>query len=63
VGLLPQDVKPCIFHNGCKSIPNGIMGCSPLPTMGTLEEVDPQGVLELTTYAMGQTKNQRMGEA
>jgi len=27
VGLLPQNMKPYIFHNGCKNILNDIMGC------------------------------------
>jgi hypothetical protein len=26
-----------------KKISNNIMGCSPFPTMGTLEEMDPKG--------------------
>jgi hypothetical protein len=34
VGLLSQTMKSYISHNGHKNIPNNIMGCSPLPTMG-----------------------------
>jgi hypothetical protein len=41
MGLLPQDVKPYISHNGCKNILNNIMRCNFLPTMGIAEEVDP----------------------
>jgi hypothetical protein len=26
------------------AILNGIMGCSPFPTMGKMEEVDPHGI-------------------
>jgi hypothetical protein len=44
VGLFLQDVKPYISHNGHKNISNDIMGCSLLPTMGAMEEVDPHGV-------------------
>jgi hypothetical protein len=44
VSLFPQDMKPCISHNGCKNIMDDIMGCNPLPTMGEVEEVDPHGV-------------------
>jgi hypothetical protein len=34
VGLLSQNMKSYISHNGHKNIPNNIMGCNPLPTMG-----------------------------
>jgi hypothetical protein len=44
MGLLPQDVKFNIFYNGCKCIPNDIMGCNPLSTMGIAKEADPHGV-------------------
>jgi hypothetical protein len=33
-GLLLQNMKSYISHNGHKNIQNNIMGCSPLPTMG-----------------------------
>jgi hypothetical protein len=44
MGLFLQDMKPYIYHNGCKCVLNSIMGCNPLPTMGITEEVDPHGV-------------------
>ncbi len=44
MGLFLQDMKTNIFHNGHKNILNGIMGCSPFPTMGGVEKVDPHGV-------------------
>jgi hypothetical protein len=44
ISLLLQDVKPYIFHNGCKNISNNIMGYNPLPTMGIMKEVDPHGI-------------------
>jgi hypothetical protein len=42
--LLLQYVKPCIFRNEYKNIPNDIMGCNPFPTMGTTKELDFHGV-------------------
>jgi hypothetical protein len=33
-GLFLEDIKPFIFHNAHKNIPNNIMGCNALPTMG-----------------------------
>jgi hypothetical protein len=36
VGLLLQNMKSYMSHNGHKNIPNNIMGCNPLPTMGIL---------------------------
>jgi hypothetical protein len=41
--FVPQNMKLCISHNGCKSILDDIMGCSLLPTMGAMKEVDPHG--------------------
>jgi len=40
MGLLSQYMKPSIFRNEYKNIPNNIMGCNPFPTMGATEEVD-----------------------
>ncbi len=56
VGLLSQDMKPYISRNKHKNIPNDIIGCDPLPTMGTMEEVNPHGVSWLVTNVMYQTK-------
>jgi hypothetical protein len=44
MGLLMQNMKPCVYCNGRKNILNGIMGWSPLPIMGAMKEVDPHGV-------------------
>jgi hypothetical protein len=44
VGLFLQTMKLDIFCNGCKSIPNDIMGYNPVRTMGAAEEMDPHGV-------------------
>jgi hypothetical protein len=44
MGLQPLNMKLDISRNGCKKIPNIIMGCNPLPTMGAIEEVDLHGV-------------------
>jgi hypothetical protein len=52
MSLFLQNLKPCIFCNGCKSISYNIMGCSSLPTMGSMEEVDFHGVYWLVTNVM-----------
>jgi hypothetical protein len=44
MGLQLLNMKPSISHNGFKKIPNIIMGCNPLPTMGAIKEVDLHGV-------------------
>jgi hypothetical protein len=44
MGLLLQNMKPCISCDGHKNILNDIMGCNLFPTMGVTEEVDPHGV-------------------
>jgi hypothetical protein len=44
MGLLFQDVKFYIFHNGHKSISYNIMWGHPLPTMIVAKKVDPHKV-------------------
>jgi hypothetical protein len=43
-GFAAQNMKPCISHNGCKSVLNDTMGCVFLRTMGLIKEVDPHGI-------------------
>jgi hypothetical protein len=56
-------VKPCISCNGCKNIPNDIMGYNPLPTMGTIEEVDSPKGLIVGHICNGSEQESKDGEA
>ncbi len=40
MSLLMQNMKPCNSNNGGEGIPNNIMGCNPLPTMGAMKKMD-----------------------
>jgi hypothetical protein len=40
MGLLMQNIKPCNSSNGREDIPNNIMGCNPLPTMGVIKKIN-----------------------
>jgi hypothetical protein len=46
-------MEPNIFGNGSKGILNNSMGCSVLPSMGTLKKVYPHKIYKLATNAMG----------
>jgi hypothetical protein len=41
MSLLTQNMKPHISHNGSKCIPNNVVRCNPLPTMGVMIKVGP----------------------
>jgi hypothetical protein len=38
MGLLMQNPKPHVSHNGSKSISNHIVGCNLFPNMGSTEK-------------------------
>jgi hypothetical protein len=40
MNLPMQNMKPYNSNNEGKGIPNDIMGCNPLPTMGTMKKMD-----------------------
>jgi hypothetical protein len=41
MSLFTQNMKPHIFHNGGKCIPNNVVKCNPLPTMGIMKKMGP----------------------
>jgi len=43
VGLLTCSMKTNIFHNRCKGIPHGIMGCRLFLATNTTKKVNPHG--------------------
>jgi hypothetical protein len=47
------NMEPNLFGNGSKAILSNSMGCTVLPSMGTLKKVYPHRIYKLVTNAMG----------
>jgi hypothetical protein len=52
--LITHYMKLDIYDNGCKNIPNNIMGNHAFPVVGTPQKVYRHPIYTLAAYALGQ---------